>query len=58
VIRFNAFVTERADMPACMAARDAWLSGVTCLPASTLVIVSGVKRPDFLVGTEITAATV
>lgn len=56
VIRINAFVTERAHMPAYMAARDAWLAGVTRLPASTLVIVSGFTRPEFLVEVEVTAA--
>jgi enamine deaminase RidA (YjgF/YER057c/UK114 family) len=56
VIRINAFVTDRAHMPGYMAARDAWLAGVTRLPASTLVIVSGFTRPEFLVEVEITAA--
>lgn len=56
VIRINAFVTDRAHMPAYMAARDAWLANVTRLPASTLVIVSGFTRPEFLVEVEVTAA--
>lgn len=56
VIRINAFVTDRAHMPAYMAARDAWLAGVTRLPASTLVIVAGFTRPEFLVEVEVTAA--
>ncbi len=56
VIRINAFVTDRAHMPDYMAARDAWLAGVTRLPASTLVIVSGFTRPEFLVEVEVTAA--
>ncbi len=56
VIRINAFVTDRAHMTAYMAARDAWLAGVTRLPASTLVIVSGFTRPEFLVEIEVTAA--
>jgi enamine deaminase RidA (YjgF/YER057c/UK114 family) len=56
VIRINAFVTDRAYMPAYMAARDAWLAGVSRLPASTLVIVSGFTRPEFLVEVEVTAA--
>jgi enamine deaminase RidA (YjgF/YER057c/UK114 family) len=56
VIRINAFVTDRRHMPAYMAARDAWLAGVTRLPASTLVIVSGFTRPEFLVEVEVTAA--
>jgi enamine deaminase RidA (YjgF/YER057c/UK114 family) len=56
VIRINAFVTDRAHMPAYMGVRDAWLSGVTRLPASTLVIVSGFTRPEFKVEVEVTAA--
>jgi enamine deaminase RidA (YjgF/YER057c/UK114 family) len=56
VIRINAFVTDRTYMPGYMAARDAWLAGVTRLPASTLVIVSGFTRPEFLVEVEVTAA--
>ena len=56
VIRINAFVTERTHMQGYMAARDAWLTGVTRLPASTLVIVSGFTRPEFLVEVEVTAA--
>ncbi len=56
VIRINAFVTDRAHMAGYMAARDAWLAGVDRLPASTLVIVSGFTRPEFLVEVEVTAA--
>ena len=58
VVRINAYVTDRADMAGYMAARDAWLVGVTRLPASTLVIVSGFTRPEFLVEVEVTAARV
>ncbi|MEM9756860.1 MAG: RidA family protein [Pseudomonadota bacterium] len=56
VIRLNAYVTDRAHMAGYMAARDAWLAGVPRLPASTLVIVSGFTRPEFLVEVEVTAA--
>jgi enamine deaminase RidA (YjgF/YER057c/UK114 family) len=56
VIRINAFVTDRAHMKAYMQARDEWLRGVTRLPASTLVIVAGFTRPEFLVEVEVTAA--
>ena len=56
VVRINAFVTDRAHMAGYMAARDEWLSGVTRLPASTLVIVSGFTRPEFLVEVEVVAA--
>jgi enamine deaminase RidA (YjgF/YER057c/UK114 family) len=56
VIRINAFVTDRAHMAGYMAARDAWLAGAPRRPASTLVIVSGFTRPEFLVEIEVTAA--
>jgi enamine deaminase RidA (YjgF/YER057c/UK114 family) len=55
-IHLRAFVTDRAHMQGYMAARDAWLSGVARLPASTLVIVTGFTRPEFLVEVEVTAA--
>ncbi len=58
VVRINAFVTDRAHMAGYMAARDAWLAASTRLPASTLVIVSGFTRPEFLVEIEVTAARV
>ncbi len=56
VVRINAFVTDRAHMPGYMAARDAWLAGQSRLPASTLVIVAGFTRPEFLVEIEVLAA--
>lgn len=56
VVRINAFVTDRAHMAGYMQARDEWLAEVTRLPASTLVIVSGFTRPEFLVEIEVTAA--
>ena len=58
VIRINAYVTGRAHMAGYMAARDAWLAGVERLPASTLVIVAGFTRPEFVVEVEVTAARV
>lgn len=56
VIRVNAFVTDRAHMAGYMAARDRVFADVDRLPASTLVIVSGFTRPEFLVEVEVTAA--
>ncbi|WP_309664868.1 RidA family protein [Tabrizicola sp.] len=56
VIRINAYVTARPHMAGYMAARDSWLAGVARLPASTLVIVSGFTREEFLVEIEVTAA--
>jgi len=56
VIRISAFVTDRADMAGYMRARDRWLGGVGRLPASTLMIVTGFTRPEFLVEIEVLAA--
>lgn len=56
VVRINAFVTDREHMAGYMAARDKWLADVDRLPASTLVIVSGFTREEFLVEIEVVAA--
>lgn len=56
VVRINTFVTDRSHMAGYMAARDAWLADVQRLPASTLVIVTGFTRAEFLVEIEVTAA--
>ncbi|KIT14857.1 RidA family protein [Jannaschia aquimarina] len=57
IIRLNAYVTDRAHFLDYMAARDAWLdaAGVAVRPASTLLIVSGFTREEFLVEVEATA---
>ena len=52
VIRFNAYVTRREHMPLYMEARDRVLSHLTVKPASTLMIVSGFTRAEFLVEVE------
>ena len=39
-----------------MAARDAFLADVAVLPTSTLMIVSGFTRPEFVVEVEVWAA--
>lgn len=54
-LRINAYVTDRSDMAAYMAARDVWLADVDHLPASTLMIVTGFTRPEFKVEIEVTA---
>lgn len=56
VVRINAFVTGREHMAGYMAARDRWLAGVERLPASTLVIVAGFTRAEFVVEVEVVAA--
>ena len=52
VLRLNAYVTRREDFAPWMAARDGWLDAVEIKPASTLLIVSGFTRPEFLVEVE------
>ena len=56
VVRLNAFVTAREHMQGYMAARDAWAADLAEPPASTLMIVSGFTRPEFLVEIEMVAA--
>ena len=54
-MRVNAFVTDRNHVRDYMAARDAVFEGLPP-PASTLVVVSGFARPEFLVEVEAVAA--
>ncbi|MCA3607214.1 MAG: RidA family protein [Methylobacterium sp.] len=54
VVRFNAFVTDRAYFPVYGRVRSRYVSGDAF--ASTLVIVSGFTRPEFKVEVEVTAA--
>jgi 2-iminobutanoate/2-iminopropanoate deaminase len=54
VVRINAFVTGREHLKGYMAARDEFVSDPP--PASTLMIVSGFARPEFLVEVEVIAA--
>jgi len=57
VLRLNAYVSDRVHMAGYMAARDAWVDGLSVLPASTLMIVSGFTRPEFVVEIEALAAS-
>jgi len=52
VLRFSAFVTRREDMAAYMAVRDRVCADLAVKPASTLMIVSGFTRAEFLVEVE------
>lgn len=54
-VKLTAYVTDRSHMAGYMAARDAWLAGIAVPPASTLVIVSGFTRPEFVVEIEVMA---
>ena len=53
IVRINAYVTRREHMGDYMAVRDRYVGNPP--PASTLVIVSGFTRPEFLVEVEATA---
>lgn len=52
VIRFTGYVTRREDFAPYMAVRDRLVSVLTVKPASTLLIVTGFTRPEFLVEVE------
>ena len=54
IVRINAFVTAREHMKGYMSVRDRMVGNPP--PASTLVIVSGFTRPEFLVEIEVVAA--
>lgn len=53
-IRITGYVTMREDFPAYMEVRDRYISDP--LPASTLIVVSGFTRAEFLVEVEVMAA--
>ena len=54
VVKLNAYVTGREHLAGYMAARDRFVAGPA--PASTLMIVGGFSRPEFLVEVEALAA--
>ena len=56
VVRFNAYVSGREHLPGYMVARDSVIG--TPPPGSTLMIVSGFARPEFVVEVEAMAARV
>ena len=56
VCHLTAYVTDRNYMAGYMAARDRFLENVEVLPSSTLLIVSGFTRPEFVVEIEVWAA--
>lgn len=54
VVRINAYVSGREHLPAYMGVRNTLFAEP--LPASTLMIVSGFARPEFVVEIEVVAA--
>ncbi len=55
IARVSAFLIDRGDLRAYMAARDRWLDAIEPT-ASTLLLVQGFSRPEFRVEIEIIAA--
>ena len=56
IMRVNAYVTRRKHMAEYMAVRDQAFAHIDPKPCSTLMIVSGFTRPEFLVEVEAIAA--
>jgi len=54
IVRINSFVVAREHLKGYMSVRDLYISDPP--PASTLMIVSGFSRPEFLVEVEVIAA--
>jgi 2-iminobutanoate/2-iminopropanoate deaminase len=54
IVRINAFVVSREHLKGYMSVRDRYIGDPP--PASTLMIVSGFSRPEFLVEVEVIAA--
>ncbi|WP_428698532.1 RidA family protein [Stappia sp.] len=54
IVRINAFVTGREHLPGYMKTRDEFTGSPP--PASTLMIVSGFARPEFVVEIEVIAS--
>ncbi len=54
IVRINAYVTGREHLPGYMKARDTFIADPP--PASTLMIVSGFAREEFVVEIEVLAA--
>ena len=55
ICHITAWLVDRADLPAYMAARDAFLAGQTVPAASTVLLVAGFSRPEFTVEVEVMA---
>jgi len=56
IVRINAYVTTRDHMRAYMSVRDRFVANPP--PASTLMVVAGFTREEFLVEVEVVAAKV
>lgn len=56
LVKVNVFLTRQSDVPASRIVRDNALKGAA--PASTLLVVAGLARPDMLIEVEGIAARV
>ena len=56
VLKLNGYVADRAHLGAYAKVRNDWASSLAILPCSTLVVVSGFVRPEFLVEIEAIAS--
>ena len=55
VLRVSAFLTKRDHFSEYMGVRDSFFADIPIKPASTLLIVSGFTKPEFLVEVEVIA---
>ena len=55
ILRLNTFLTDRQNLNEYMKIRDKFFSSISVKPASTVVIVSGFTKEEFLVEIEATA---
>ncbi len=55
ILRLNTFLTDRKNLNEYMKIRDKFFSNLSVKPASTVVIVSGFTKEEFLVEIEATA---
>ena len=55
ILRINTFLTDRENLNEYMKIRDKFFSNISVKPASTVVIVSGFTKEEFLVEIEATA---
>ena len=53
ILRVNAFLTNRENITEYMKVRDDFFLDIKIKPASTLLIVSGFNKPEFLVEIEV-----
>ena len=55
ILKMTTFMTRREDCSAYRAARGKFLTDDAALPASTLILCSGLADPDFLIEIEVVA---